>query len=1088
MTTESQTPNSWISKSADAWDFVDDSSRPLSWPSVPQYYVTRMAIGNIGEHWTYEDETSQLSSPLPENFADLFPNLRALHFWNLSNLESLPRLPADLEQLEIRNCEHFPGLPELPSSLSTLVIDATAVAFLETLHGGPFPQLVDLSIRQTRSCPPAWISRVLDPATSPKLQRFDATGCDDLKEIPHLPSNLTELVLDDCVSLKSIPSVLPASLRKLSLHGCVSLEDLPNFPANLDFVDVSQTERLSQLPANRGRPSTLQIYDSELDLPPELLGKEKPNRADDVEAFLSEIENHGSAWDHEVKVILIGNGRCGKTSLAKRLIEDCFDPGEESTHGINLWRLNQTDFLPVDGPGENEFCEADLNIWDFAGQDLYHNTHRLFYHNKCVFVICESAYPEGLGSDEVTDGIAAEAAKEDKDTPKEIEYWLSQISHLDNPPVIRVKTKADRIQAQAPVIEAGTIQFSAKTGNGRDELNAALRIAVGQVLGKKGARTVPRRLLELKEWIQTNYKIKNAEAFQNHQPPPFPRIDRQEFDRLVTEKLPDSYYSRNPKLALDFFHQSGFLYADGDYLKDTVILDLRWAIDAIYTALDRGGAWLQLNGHGRFTADQLRRLGWTNEKGEDIYDPESRNLFINFMREVGMIFELIPSWRRRDGETEYLLPQALPDRKTVLEKRNPIAGKEPDPDGSATVEANQEQILKLMVKLGREWGTSAVFWKWGGMFPSFRKDQNEVKEGGWVELDFDEDRGLLTFTAYDGGIAFRDAIIKDESLEEYQGDDFETHPLEVGISFAGGPGREGWPLALAEALVESGITVENYRIEQGRPRIDKTASGKDYLDAVVSKDYTFVFLSDKYLRSEYCCYELMKIVLRLGENHSLNGTNAGLINAASYPDLNFTDSLEYEIKWGQTYDKYHLRALKDVAINPATPELRRDIQRKYRLAEAAINNLDNEPGEDEHQIITEFREFLHSLNLQREFEIIEQIKKNEFGEWLEWQSKQENRIRIFEVVKDWRHSTKVDDDDIDAGKLDEWVKEIRSVLDKETVMLSYARFAEEQGKRDLAIERYQKALQCRFGRDWQSHLAEVNPTGKWEVDLMNAIR
>jgi len=44
----------------------------------------------------------------------------------------------------------------------------------------------------------------------------------------------------------------------------------------------------------------------------------------------------GAVVDRDLKVILLGNGRVGKTSLVKRLVANDFDPHEVSTHGIQM--------------------------------------------------------------------------------------------------------------------------------------------------------------------------------------------------------------------------------------------------------------------------------------------------------------------------------------------------------------------------------------------------------------------------------------------------------------------------------------------------------------------------------------------------------------------------------------------------------------------------------------------------------------------------------------------------------------------------------------------------------------------------------
>ncbi|WP_410968696.1 ADP-ribosylation factor-like protein, partial [Salmonella sp. SAL4443] len=61
---------------------------------------------------------------------------------------------------------------------------------------------------------------------------------------------------------------------------------------------------------------------------------------------------------NELKVILVGTGGAGKTSLVKRLMGESFDAKEKQTHGINIKKW----MIPTD-----DGTEVKLNFWDFGG-------------------------------------------------------------------------------------------------------------------------------------------------------------------------------------------------------------------------------------------------------------------------------------------------------------------------------------------------------------------------------------------------------------------------------------------------------------------------------------------------------------------------------------------------------------------------------------------------------------------------------------------------------------------------------------------------------------------------------------------------
>jgi GTPase SAR1 family protein/DNA-directed RNA polymerase subunit RPC12/RpoP len=79
------------------------------------------------------------------------------------------------------------------------------------------------------------------------------------------------------------------------------------------------------------------------------------------------------------KVVLIGEGTVGKTSLAYRLVEDCYVV-HDRTHGMNVWPLDLP--LPTDSSLEREAL-----LWDLAGQEDYRLIHRLFLEETALALL-----------------------------------------------------------------------------------------------------------------------------------------------------------------------------------------------------------------------------------------------------------------------------------------------------------------------------------------------------------------------------------------------------------------------------------------------------------------------------------------------------------------------------------------------------------------------------------------------------------------------------------------------------------------------------------------------------------------------------
>ncbi|MBM7116902.1 metallophosphoesterase [Archangium primigenium] len=81
---------------------------------------------------------------------------------------------------------------------------------------------------------------------------------------------------------------------------------------------------------------------------------------------------------HEVsaKVVLVGEGRAGKSCLALRLVKDEYQE-LESTHGMRFWTLPMAPATP-DNP------RREIILWDLGGQSEYRLVHQLFLRESSV--------------------------------------------------------------------------------------------------------------------------------------------------------------------------------------------------------------------------------------------------------------------------------------------------------------------------------------------------------------------------------------------------------------------------------------------------------------------------------------------------------------------------------------------------------------------------------------------------------------------------------------------------------------------------------------------------------------------------------
>ena len=754
-----------------------------AWPTASEKdpaKVTKIVLGKL-------NDTTSIA--LPQDLATRFENLTHLHVWGLNDLTELPTLPGKLKGLDVRKCPLLTKVKNLPDTLEELIIeDDPALTSLPL--AGRYPALWDVSLIGCSSIPQNTLLALLTAV--PVLKELNFSGCTSLREIKSWPAGLERIELNDCTALTTISAKWPIKLRRLSLRGAGALRAIPGFETPpeadkplMDYLDLRGTIALKALPAAMGKPRTVFVHGSGLELPNELFGDEKFNTA---KGLLAHLESK-RVPDYEIKVILLGNGRGGKSSLARRLTKDEFDPNEKSTHGIRFWTTDLP-FHPMGAGGKpGAAASVRLNIWDFAGQDLYHNTHRLFLQSKALFLICETV--AGDGSDAATDGTDDDGLPPGWDVDRTLGYWRGLVESLGAapgmdgpPPMLVLRTKADRdaelggrkaarqpFEQRCAGAEKGleSLELSAENGEGCGALKQWLATSATRLLGPPGKSEIAEGGLALKQSLRELMAENDAahvaaELTGKQAVPPHPKLGRLQFDRLVQSYCPVGGYYHEPVEMVRLLHLSGFLYYSEEYMPEEVILDQRWAINGMYAALDREEAWPKLQAmRGRFTAADLAQWSW-NRNG---YSESEQKLFLRFMESCGMAFEV---GDRTGHGTEYLMLRALPEDGVDVQRES--ADYRVSLAESKCVRLNHaslsgDSVMQLLVTLGREWKRAPVLWLWGGQFQSYRRYSWEDSGPptfvhlNWKPTSEDSYGGALDITQYGADESFLAAVLNE---------------------------------------------------------------------------------------------------------------------------------------------------------------------------------------------------------------------------------------------------------------------------------------------------------------------------------------
>jgi len=835
--------------------------------------------------------------------------LRSLNLNGCTALESLRELGnlTSLTSLGLSGCTKLKDIPGIERMTALNTLDLRGSTALEELPG--LRKATSLKVLLLGGC--TGLKRLPDMGELTSLESLNLSGWTDLTALPKLamPTSLTSLDLTGCTSFRVTPELATlTALRVLGLESCGKLGSLAPLKPLIDHL------------------SRLALFGSSFsDLPVELCGSRGgENVLGAVRAHLKALDEQGSQVDRECKLLLLGDGRVGKTSLAKLLLGEPHDPEESSTHGIRLWTWAPKLRLE----GDSERAPVRINVWDFGGQDLYHNTHRLFVSSRAVFVLVRDV----LGCLEPTSD--ASVAYVDKRRP--LSYWLDQIHSLHrDPQILIVRNKTDLDDRVGPQVPDWRCEVPAKyrhfpsvelSASGRfladiRALKEELARAVARELGPAGRRTFGKGRWRVKEAIR-KLQVENDRLIRQGEAPSRPVLSIDDYRALVGALCAGTADAQDPGHLLRYLHDTGVIYHRYGLFHDSVIVEQRWAIDGIYSLFNRDSCHDRLlQTRGRFRRSQLHAWQW--EKCN--YTEEQEHLFLSFMRSCRICFRLLKATESAHGEPTYVAPYYLPDRALIEDEVALLLepfDREPVISGTVAHEFLGESIMGgFLYKLGDLFSRSALLWKNGAAF--LARGGSVAATVDWMPLGKQSFGGRLRICVFGDPVpapnlfmAIRltfqfqpsfpeDARFVVEANADIKARREELESRRVGVDLEPPPRLEavGSRIAISRATDDDedrGIAtlprllyeeLERRRadgapygvlIDEGQHRYSRI---RPLMDELAASDFVFVFLSRRYLHSKYCLYELM----RLFEAGSAGEFNKERIKMLRYPSARFAD-------------------------------------------------------------------------------------------------------------------------------------------------------------------------------------------------------
>lgn len=311
---------------------------------------------------------------------------------------------------------------------------------------------------------------------------------------------------------------------------------------------------------------------------------------------------------NEVKIILVGEGGAGKTSLVKQLLGQQFDKNEETTHGINILGWEQK----VGGR------KIKVNIWDFGGQQIQHATHQFFLSKRSLYIL-------------VLDGRKDERA----------EYWLRHIEAFGGEsPVLVVLNKQDA----NPLFDVNRPFLQEKYPSIKEFFPTSCESRKGIPQFKEALLAELAKLEMLKTvWPGTWFKVK--QRIEQREKSYISYQDYKHYceDAGITDE-------KSHETLADFLHDLGVAVHFKDFILDAMhVLNPVWVTNAVYAVITDEK---MMDTKGIL---HLKHLGeiLPHDNGENFFcPPETHPFIMRLMQKFELCYPV--------DEDAVLIPQLLP--------------------------------------------------------------------------------------------------------------------------------------------------------------------------------------------------------------------------------------------------------------------------------------------------------------------------------------------------------------------------------------------------------------------------------------------
>jgi len=464
---------------------------------------------------------------------------------------------------------------------------------------------------------PDWLGNLTD------LTELDLSF-NELTLVPDWLGNLTaltELNLRD----NQLASV-PESLGNLSALSTLDLSSnqLASVPESLGNLTALTSLRLNRnrLTGLPPRLADLLTGGLELGLEGNPLADPLPELAErgavELATYLHSL--YDAEPQYEAKLLVVGEGNVGKTSLVAALRSAPFVEGRPTTHGIEITPLTIHD--------SSAGRDITVRAWDFGGQEVYRITHQFFFTLRALYMVAWNAR-QGQEQDEVEGWLRRIRLRVGRDACAMLvaTHCEERRPELDYPHLERI----------FPGMLAGAFETDSSTGLGIDRLRRAI--------GEEAARLPQMGQMWSPRWVAAREEILARGKAE-------PQIWYSQFAETCGHHgLSEPETSTLAKL----MHDLGLIvyYSDDEGLRDIVVLNPEWLTKAISHVLEDEAT---RQAEGILDHARLRQI-WRDRAG---YEPRYHPYFLRLMEKFDI------SYRMENDERHSLVAQLVPLQRPPL--------------------------------------------------------------------------------------------------------------------------------------------------------------------------------------------------------------------------------------------------------------------------------------------------------------------------------------------------------------------------------------------------------------------------------------